>query len=102
MKAQEKDSDRRANVHVHVQEQVEELAEYGQYVDPVDGALCCYIAVSNGDIIKMTGRFSGTVSALPVDVFQPHHPNTVRPSTWPTILSWMVFCASPATLLVRL
>lgn len=66
MKAQEKDSDRRAEIHVHVQEQVEELAEYGQYVDPMDGALCCYIVVSNGDVIKVTGKFNGTVSTLPV------------------------------------
>lgn len=67
MKVSEKDSDRRAEVHVHVQgEHVEELAEHGQYVDTSDGALCCYIAVSEGDIIKMTGKFQGTVSASPI------------------------------------
>jgi hypothetical protein len=34
MKVQEKGTDRRAELHMHVQEKVEELTEYGQYIDP--------------------------------------------------------------------
>ncbi|KAF1971191.1 hypothetical protein BU23DRAFT_570182 [Bimuria novae-zelandiae CBS 107.79] len=52
MKVQEKNSDRRAEVHVHVQEKLDKLPEFGQYVEAVDGALCCYIPASEGDVIK--------------------------------------------------
>ena len=62
MKVQEKGTDRKAEVHLHVHETVDDLQEYGEYVDPVDKAICCYVAVEEGNIIKVTGRFNGTVS----------------------------------------
>jgi hypothetical protein len=61
MKVQEKGTDRRAELHMHVQEKVEELPEYGQYVDPDDQAICCYVPVENGNIIKIAGKLHGTV-----------------------------------------
>jgi hypothetical protein len=61
MKAQEKDTDRKAEVNLHVTGQIKALIEYGQYEDPVDKALCCYVAVAEGDIPKIRGRCSGTV-----------------------------------------
>ena len=64
MKVQEKGTDRRAELRVHVQEQVEELAEYGQYIDPDDQAICCYVPVEDGSVVKVAGRFHGTVSAI--------------------------------------
>ena len=64
MKVQEKGTDRRAEIHLHVQEQVEELAEYGQYIDPLDKAICCYVPAEDGNIVKVAGRFVGTVSVL--------------------------------------
>lgn len=68
MKVQEKGTDRRAELHVHVQEQVEELAEYNQYVDPEDKAVCCYVPVEEGRIIKIAGKFNGTVSVTTVEL----------------------------------
>lgn len=63
MKVQEKETDRRAELHVYAQEQVDALAEYGQYIDPVDHAICAYVPVEEGNVIKVAGRFNGTVSA---------------------------------------
>lgn len=65
MKVIEKDTDRWAKVNFHIEEQVHECFEYGQNVDPTDGALCCYVPVSEGDVIKIIGRFHGTASTLP-------------------------------------
>lgn len=62
MKVEEKGSDRHAELHIHKHEQVEELAEYGQYIDPYDGAICCYVPIEDGSIVKVAGRFNGTVS----------------------------------------
>jgi hypothetical protein len=62
MKVQEKGTDRRAELHMHVQEKVEELTEYGQYIDPDDQAICCYVPVEEGNIIKIAGKLHGTVS----------------------------------------
>ena len=62
MRVTEKDTDRTAEVHICVEGQLPPLKEYGQYIDPTDGAICCYVAVEAGDKIKLDGRFTGTVS----------------------------------------
>jgi hypothetical protein len=62
MKVAEKDTNRTAEVHICVEGELQPLKEYGQYIDPTDGAICCYVAVEEGDKIKFDGRFIGTVS----------------------------------------
>ncbi|KAL1595722.1 hypothetical protein SLS60_009411 [Paraconiothyrium brasiliense] len=69
MKVQEKGTDRRAELRVHVQEQVEELAEYGQYIDPDDKAICCYVPVEDGSVVKVAGRFHGTTFSVHWDLY---------------------------------
>ena len=64
MKVAESDTNRTAEVHICVEGRLDPLEEYGQYVDPTDGALCCYVAVEEGEKIKFDGRFDGTVSIL--------------------------------------
>jgi hypothetical protein len=65
MRVIEKGTDRHAEVHVCVQERVEALAEYGQYIDARDKAICCYVPVDEGHKVKFDGRFSGTVCDEP-------------------------------------
>jgi hypothetical protein len=43
MKVIEKGTDRRAEVHNYVEGTVAALAEYGEYIDPRDKAICCYV-----------------------------------------------------------
>ena len=62
MKVAERDTNRTAEVHICVEGKLQPLKEYGQYVDPTDGAICCYVAVEEEDKIKFDGRFTGTVS----------------------------------------
>lgn len=62
MKVMEKDTDRKAEIHVHVEGQLEALEEYGEYIDTNDKAFCSYVPVDEGDKVKVFGRFSGTVS----------------------------------------
>lgn len=62
MKVQEKGSDRKAEVHLLAQGQVTELNEYGQYIDETDGAICCYVPVEEGMVLKIESHFWGTVS----------------------------------------
>lgn len=62
MKVVEKDSDRTAEVNVFVEGQVPALKEYGEYIDPRDKAICCYVALYEGDKPRIRGQFSGTVS----------------------------------------
>ncbi|KAJ4301092.1 hypothetical protein N0V90_003182 [Kalmusia sp. IMI 367209] len=69
MKVQEKGTDRKAEVHLHIHETVNDLQEYGEYVDPVDNAICCYVAVEEGNIIKVTGKFHGTTLTIAHDTF---------------------------------
>lgn len=64
MKVFEKETDRKANAHIFALGRVKELEEYGQYVDPVDKALCCYVPVEEGMVVKVGGRFTGTVSSF--------------------------------------
>lgn len=61
MRVIEKGADRTAQVYVHVKGRVTPSEEYGQYIDADDGALCCYVAVEEGQNIKVDGRFSGVV-----------------------------------------
>jgi hypothetical protein len=72
MKVSKKATDRRAEAHICVEGKMQELEEYGEYVDPVDKAICCYVPVEEGDKVKIGGRFSGTVGdiiALSIDRF---------------------------------
>jgi hypothetical protein len=62
MKVIEKGTDRRAEVHIYVGEQVDALGEYGEYIDLKDKAICCYVPVEEGHQLKFGGRFSGTAS----------------------------------------
>lgn len=61
MKVVEKDTDRNAEVHINVEGDVKPLAEYGQYIDASDKAICCYVPVEEGHKLKIGGRFTGTV-----------------------------------------
>jgi hypothetical protein len=64
MKVAEKESDRTAEVHLRAGAIVDPLAEFGEYVDPDDGAICCYVPVpvEEKQKIWISGKFSGTVS----------------------------------------
>jgi hypothetical protein len=62
MKVIEKGTDRKAEVRVYLDAKVKALSEYGQYIDPKDKAICCYISVDESHQLKFGGRFSGTVS----------------------------------------
>lgn len=64
MKVKENGSDRIAEAHIHVDGKQDPLEEYGEYVDPKDKAICCYIPVEEGDVLKIFGRFSGKVRRL--------------------------------------
>ena len=62
MKVTEKDTDSTADVNVFIEGQVPALKEYGEYIDPRDKAICCYVALYEGDKPRIRGQFSGTVS----------------------------------------
>jgi hypothetical protein len=64
MKVTEKGSDRTAEAHVRIEGKLDPLEEYGEHVDPKDNAICCYIPVDEGDTLKISSRFSGTVRKL--------------------------------------
>jgi hypothetical protein len=64
MKVTEKGSDRTAEAHIRIEGKLDPLEEYGEHVDPKDNAICCYIPVDEGDTLKISSRFSGTVSKL--------------------------------------
>jgi hypothetical protein len=61
MKVSEDQSDRKVEAHVYEEGKVNALDEYGQYVDPIDGALCCYVAVEDCKPLWVAGALSGTV-----------------------------------------
>ncbi|KAI4951096.1 hypothetical protein J4E91_003801 [Alternaria rosae] len=67
MKVIEKGSDRRAQVHVYVEGRVAPLEEYGEYIDPRDKAICCYVAIDEGHKPRVGGRFTGTTLAVAYD-----------------------------------
>ncbi|KAF2134308.1 hypothetical protein P153DRAFT_428111 [Dothidotthia symphoricarpi CBS 119687] len=66
MKVAEPKSDRKCDVHLHVHGKVEALKEYGEYIDPIDNAICCFVPVEDGQKIKILGSFSGTT----LNIFQ--------------------------------
>jgi hypothetical protein len=68
MKVTEKGTDRRAEAHIYVEGQVPELEEYGEYIDPIDKAICCYVPVDEGHTVKIGGRFSGTVCFMGIRI----------------------------------
>jgi hypothetical protein len=61
MKVIEKGTDRKAEVHFYVRGRVPPVDEYGEYVDPVDNAICCFVPVEEGQKIGVNGKFGGTV-----------------------------------------
>lgn len=62
MKVVEKDTDRKAEIHIYVKGSIKALEEYGEYVDGNDGAICCYVPIEEGQQPKFGGKFTGTVS----------------------------------------
>ncbi|KAF2015701.1 hypothetical protein BU24DRAFT_461935 [Aaosphaeria arxii CBS 175.79] len=68
MKVYEENTDRSAEVHLFAAGTIKHLPEYGEYVDPFDGAIGCYVPVKIGDQIKVGGRFDGTTKAMHHDV----------------------------------
>ncbi|KAI4663576.1 uncharacterized protein J4E78_003992 [Alternaria triticimaculans] len=69
MRVIEKDTDRKAQVNIFVKGQVQALEEYGEYVDPRDKAICCYVPIDEGHQPKVGGRFSGKTLAVAYDTF---------------------------------
>ncbi|KAI4642407.1 hypothetical protein J4E93_007555 [Alternaria ventricosa] len=69
MRVIEKDTDRKAQVNIFVKGQVQALEEYGEYVDPRDNAICCYVPIDEGHQPKVGGRFSGKTLAVAYDTF---------------------------------
>ncbi|CAI9635291.1 hypothetical protein GT037_007736 [Alternaria burnsii] len=67
MKVVEKNTDRTAEVNVFVEGQVPALKEYGEYIDSRDKAICCYVALYEGDKPRIRGQFSGTTLAVAWD-----------------------------------
>ncbi|KAH9878545.1 hypothetical protein IAQ61_001817 [Plenodomus lingam] len=63
MKVAEKATDRTAYVHIYVEGKMEPVGEYGEYVDPADNAICCYVPLEKGQVIRIGGKFSGTLDA---------------------------------------
>ncbi|KAH5259740.1 hypothetical protein HBI71_114180 [Parastagonospora nodorum] len=68
MRVMEKVTDRMADIHVHVEGQVDALEEYGEYVDATDKAVCCYVPVDEGHKVRVFGRFNGTTVVIAYDV----------------------------------
>lgn len=67
MKVQEKHSDRRCQVHIYAVGESKPLDEYGEYVDPEDGAICCFVPVEEGQKIRVEGKFAGTTMTIQCD-----------------------------------
>ncbi|KAF2831984.1 hypothetical protein CC86DRAFT_400764 [Ophiobolus disseminans] len=67
MKVMEKGTDRRAEVHISVDGQVDDIAEYGEYIDPVDKAICCDVPIEEDHKVKFGGWFSGTALTVAFD-----------------------------------
>ncbi len=62
MRVSENDTDRKAEVHLHKEGKVPPLAEYGEYIDEKDGAICCYVPLTEDDKVKIRTNFQGTVN----------------------------------------
>ncbi|KAJ4347471.1 hypothetical protein N0V95_005392 [Ascochyta clinopodiicola] len=67
MKVTETDTDRTAFAHIYVDGRVKALEEYGQYIDASDRAVCCYVAVEEGQKVRVEGRFSGVTLNVAYD-----------------------------------
>lgn len=93
MKVKEAGTDREANVHVRVEGDLNELREYGEFIDPTDNAICCYVPVEEGALIRVAGKFSGTVSISASTVMYFAKPS--RPPLLCMTPMSMVFCAKP-------
>ncbi|KAF2650841.1 hypothetical protein K491DRAFT_761458 [Lophiostoma macrostomum CBS 122681] len=68
MKVVEKGTNRWAQVHLHARGVVNPLDEFGEWVDPTDDALCCFVPVEAGQKVKVEGRFAGTTKDIQFDV----------------------------------
>ncbi|KAF2105260.1 hypothetical protein BDV96DRAFT_655798 [Lophiotrema nucula] len=68
MKVVEKDTDRKAEVHLWAQGDDKALDEYGEDFDE-DGALVCYVPVEIGQRIRVTGRYLGTTQTVQSDIY---------------------------------
>jgi hypothetical protein len=53
MKVIEKATDRKAEAHIYVEGQVLPLEEYGEYIDPGDKAICCYVPLEEGHQVRL-------------------------------------------------
>jgi len=69
MKVVEKNCDRRAEAHIYIEEKVDALEEYGEYIETRDKAICCYVPVEEGHKVKIGGKSTGTVSHSVVATF---------------------------------
>ncbi|KAL5122011.1 hypothetical protein ACEQ8H_000227 [Pleosporales sp. CAS-2024a] len=67
MKVIERDTDRKAEVHIYVEGQVDALEEYGEYIDAKDSAICCYVPVQENHNVRIGGKFSGTTMSIAYD-----------------------------------
>ncbi|KAF1929510.1 uncharacterized protein M421DRAFT_3981 [Didymella exigua CBS 183.55] len=67
MKVIEKGTDRTAFAHITVEGRVNPLEEYGQYIDVRDKAICCYVAVEEGQKLRIKGSFSGLTLIVAYD-----------------------------------
>ncbi|EUC41957.1 hypothetical protein COCMIDRAFT_104827 [Bipolaris oryzae ATCC 44560] len=69
MKVTEEGSDRSAEMRVCIEGHADPLPEYGEYVDPVDHAVCSYIPLEEGQKPKFSGKFNGTTLDIVCDAF---------------------------------
>ncbi|KAF2281026.1 uncharacterized protein EI97DRAFT_18651 [Westerdykella ornata] len=69
MKVVEKNSDRRAEVNIYAAGFAKPLDEYGEYIDPTDNAVCCFVPVAEGDKIRVSGKFHGTTDRIHSDIY---------------------------------
>jgi hypothetical protein len=68
MKVKEKNSNRRCEVHLYSLGSTKPLDEFGEYVDPNDGAVCCFVPVEERQKIKIGGKLRGTTTTIQCDV----------------------------------
>ncbi|EUC36805.1 hypothetical protein COCCADRAFT_33810 [Bipolaris zeicola 26-R-13] len=69
MKVKEEGSDRSVEMRVCIEGNADPLPEYGEYVDPVDHAVCSYIPLEEGQKPKFNGKFNGTTLDIVCDAF---------------------------------
>ncbi|EMD91047.1 hypothetical protein COCC4DRAFT_136632 [Bipolaris maydis ATCC 48331] len=69
MKVVEEGSDRSAEMGICIEGSADRLPEYGEYVDPVDHAICSYIPLEKGQKPRFSGKFKGTTLDIVCDAF---------------------------------